>query len=84
MTLGKACSDTEIFLAASGMESGTSSTRGKCLTTELPRFPPSLQCMHRIEEKMLENGTCKDKEALSKVAYNETDNISSQLSYSAT
>ena len=38
MTLEKACSDTEIFLAVSGIEPGTSSTRGKCLTTELPHI----------------------------------------------
>ena len=39
MTLEKECSDTEIHLAARGIEPGASSTRGKCLTTELRRFP---------------------------------------------
>ena len=38
MTLEKMCSDTEIFLALSGDQPETSSTRGKFLTTELPRF----------------------------------------------
>ena len=37
MTLDKACSDNEIFLAA-GTGLGTSSTRGKCLTTEPKGF----------------------------------------------
>ena len=38
MTLEKVCSVTEIFSPRAGIEPGTSSTRGKCLTTELPRF----------------------------------------------
>ena len=40
MTLEKASSDTEIFfLPREGIEPGTSSTRGKCITTDMTELP---------------------------------------------
>ena len=60
MTLEKACSDTEIFLAAS--EPGTSSTRGKCLTTELPRF---LQWELQWEEEVFPTWTSWPRKLIS-------------------
>ena len=62
MTLRKACSDTEIFLAKRGIEPGTSSTTGMCaITTELTHSPIWAQTVCKGYQQMTKAAASKKR-----------------------